>query len=70
MVDDEVGGCGLAAVSLNGGDALMTFDGSGRVLHHPIDTGKMSHDFNLEEKGLRVALIGEGSRWLSLSENR
>jgi hypothetical protein len=45
-VDDEVGGGGSASVSLNGGGAPVTFDGSGRVLQHPANTGKMSHDFN------------------------
>jgi uncharacterized protein (AIM24 family) len=45
-VNDEVGGGGSVVVSLNGGDALVTFHGSGRVMQHPADTGKMRCDFN------------------------
>jgi hypothetical protein len=46
MVDDEVGGGGSTAMSLNGGGAPVTFDGSRRVLQHPADTRKMRCDFN------------------------
>jgi hypothetical protein len=41
-----VGRGGSVAVSLNGGGAPMTFDGSGRVLQHPVATGKTRCDFN------------------------
>jgi hypothetical protein len=36
----------LTAVSLNDGGAPVTFDGFGRVLQHPTDTGKMRRDIN------------------------